>query len=77
MTENEPPLYEKFMQQISFNGERYSVALPWWEDHPPLPDHFELCYRQLHGLLKRLKQDFVTAERLPHSYQQANSQGHC
>ena len=55
--ENEPLLYEKFTQQISFNGERYSVALPWREDHPPLPDHFELCYRRLHGLLNRLKQD--------------------
>ena len=29
-------------------------SLPWRENHPPLPDHFEL---RLTGLLKRLKQN--------------------
>lgn len=54
---DELPVHEKFVQQISFTGGRYSVALPWREDHPPLPDHFDLCRRRLFGLLKRLKQN--------------------
>ena len=57
VTEKDSPVAEKFSQQITFNGERYSVALPWKEDHPPLPDHLELCRKRLKGLLKRLRQN--------------------
>lgn len=43
-------MYEKFVQQIRFDGQRY-------EDHSLLlPDHFELCRKQVTSLLKRLRQ---------------------
>ena len=32
----EPSVYEKFTQQISFDGQRYQVCLPWRENHPSL-----------------------------------------
>ena len=52
----EPPVHERFLQQISFNGQRYEVGLPWKGHHPPLQDHYELCCKRLGGLLRRLKQ---------------------
>ena len=54
---DEPSVYDKFVQQISFNGQRYQVSLPWKENTPPLPDNLELCHRQLDSLLRRLKQN--------------------
>lgn len=54
---NEPSVYEKFVQQINFDGQRYTVALPWKENHLLLPDHFDLCHQRLIGLLRRLKQN--------------------
>ena len=49
-------MYDKFMQQIRFDGQRYEVGLPWKEHHPPLIDHFELSRKRLTSLLKRLRQ---------------------
>ena len=43
----ETPVYEKFLQQIRFDGNRYEVSLPWKEHHPSLPDHYELCEKRL------------------------------
>ena len=54
---DESSVYEKFVQQISFDGQRYQVSLPWKENHPSLPDNFELCRGRLFSLLKRLKQN--------------------
>ena len=56
ITRNEVSVYEKFVQQIRFDGKRYEVRLPWKEHHPPLPDHFDLCHKRLTSLLKRLRQ---------------------
>ena len=53
---DEPYVYDKFVQQISFNGQRYQVSLPWKENTPPLPDNLELCRRRLDSLLRKLKQ---------------------
>ena len=49
-------MYEKFVQQINYDGQRYEVSLPWKEHHPPLPDHYDLCCKRLTNLLKRLRQ---------------------
>lgn len=54
---DEPSIYDKFVQQISFDGRRYQVSLPWRENHSPLPDNLELCHRRLDNLLRRLKQN--------------------
>ena len=53
---DEAPVYEKFLQQIRFDGRRYEVSLPWKEHHPSLPDHYELCRKRLEALLRRLRQ---------------------
>lgn len=53
----ESPVYEKFLQQIHFDGQRYKASLHWKEHHPPLPDHYDLCCRRLEGLLRRLQQN--------------------
>ena len=49
-------MYDKFVQRIKFDGERYEVCLPWKDCHPPLLDHRELCQKRLTSLLKRLRQ---------------------
>lgn len=54
---NESSVYEKFTQEISFDGQRYEVSLPWKETHSPLPDNHDLSHRRLLSLLKRLQQD--------------------
>ena len=48
----ESSVYNKFVQNIKFNGQRYEVGLPWKENHLPLPTNFELSHN---CLLKRLK----------------------
>ena len=53
----EPSVYEKFTQQVSFDGQQYEVSLPWKEHHQPLPDNLDLCSRRLASLLKRLRQN--------------------
>ena len=52
----ETSVYEKFVQQIKYNGQRYEVNLPWKDHHPPLPDHYDLCHKRLTNLLRRLRQ---------------------
>ena len=49
-------VYEKFVQQIKYDGQRYGVSLPWKEHHPPLPDYYDLCHKWLINLLMRLRQ---------------------
>ena len=53
---NETPVYEKFLQQIRFDGHRYEVSLPWKEHHPSLSDHYELCRKRLEALLRKFRQ---------------------
>ena len=51
----EESVFDKFLKETKFNGERYEVKLPWKEDHRLLPDNYMLsCYR-LKSLLKRMK----------------------
>ena len=53
---DETSVYDKFVQQIRFDGQRYEVSLPWKEQHPPLLNHHDLCCKRLTNLLRRLKQ---------------------
>ena len=55
--ENETSVYDKFVQQIRFDGQRYEVSLPWKEHHPPLRNHLDLCSRRLSSLLRRLREN--------------------
>ena len=53
----EPSIHEKFVQQIYFNGERYTVSLPWKDSHPCLPDNYALCHKRQGSLLRRLNKN--------------------
>ena len=64
VTDDETSVYEKFVQQIKHNGQRYEVSLPWKEHHPLLPDHYDLCHKRLINLLRRLRQ----SPQLLHDY---------
>ena len=48
---------EKFEDTVSFNGERYSVQLPWKSDRVNLQTNRSLCERRLNAQLKRLKKE--------------------
>ena len=48
---------EKFEDTVSFDGERYSVQLPWKSDRATLQTNRSLCERRLNAQLKRLKKE--------------------
>ena len=50
---NDEPSVYKFVQQISFSGQRYQVSLLWMENNPLLPDNLELSHQLLDSLLKQ------------------------
>lgn len=50
-------VYEEFEENITFDGNRYEVHLPWKVPHPLLPDNYGLSVKRLTNLLKRLHQD--------------------
>ena len=63
IVDGESGVHEKFVQQIRFNGERYSVPLPWKDNCVQLPDNLQLCRQRLDGLMKRLRQNPNLLER--------------
>ena len=50
--ENEPSVYETFVENIKHDGTRYEVNLPWKLSHPMLPDNFALSLGRLRSLTK-------------------------
>ena len=53
--ENEPSVYETFVENIKHDGTRYEVNLPWKPSHTMLPDDFTLSLGRLRSLTKRLQ----------------------
>ena len=53
--ENEPSVYETFVENIKHAGTRYEVNFPWKPSHPLLPDNFALSLGRLRSLTKRLQ----------------------
>ena len=43
-----------FNENVSFNGERYEVNLPWLENRPEISSDFELCVNRLKSLQRRM-----------------------
>ena len=43
--------------RISVTGSRYSVKLPWKEDHDSLPDNYMNSQARMKGQLRRLKRE--------------------
>ena len=56
---NEPAVYDQFLNDITFDGDRYQVKLPFKENHPPLPDNYQLSKTRLESLVRRLKSNQI------------------
>ena len=50
-------VHESFENNISFNGSRYSVSLPWKEGHPELPSNYGTSMYRLKTQMRRLEKD--------------------
>ena len=50
-------VHESFENNISFNGSRYSVCLPWKEGHPQLPTNYGTSLYRLRTQMRRLEKD--------------------
>ena len=48
-------IYTEFIDDISYNGERYSVGLPWKIGHKQLPPNFNACFTRLKSQIRKLK----------------------
>ena len=51
---DEGSVHDKFLDTIKQRGGRYEVCLPWREQHPLLPDNFDLAMSPLMTLLPKL-----------------------
>ena len=47
-------VYEEYRDSTSFDGQRYSVKLPWKEGHPDLPTNYPTSLRRLEPSSKTL-----------------------
>ncbi|XP_011407350.1 PREDICTED: uncharacterized protein LOC100637140 [Amphimedon queenslandica] len=54
--EKESTLYEQLKKNVTFNGTRYEVTLPW-RDVLSILDNYQLSLIRLNGLLRRLRQN--------------------
>ncbi|XP_074623309.1 uncharacterized protein LOC141881432 [Acropora palmata] len=50
-------VYEEYRDSISFDGQRYSVKLPWKEGHPDLPTNYTTSIRRLKSQVARLERE--------------------
>ena len=57
ISKEEKSVTEEFKSSISFKEGRYEVKLPWKEQHPLLPDNYELSQKCLWNLHERLQRD--------------------
>lgn len=55
--ERDVNVMQNFEEKVKFDGSRYTVSLPWKDNHDILPDNYLLCKGRLTSLLKRLKND--------------------
>lgn len=71
----EKSVYDTFIQQISFNGERYEVSLPWKFGHQVLPDNYQLCHRRLIIVVRRFKHNPILLAEYDNIIQDQLSRG--
>jgi hypothetical protein len=56
-------IHDEFVENIKFNGNRYSVKLPWRDGHENLPSNFELSLGRLKSqVLKPRKEPDILGE---------------
>ncbi|XP_011404369.1 PREDICTED: uncharacterized protein LOC100631573 [Amphimedon queenslandica] len=61
--EKESTLYDQFKKNVTFDGTRYEVTLPWREDVSSIPDNYQLSLKRLNGLLRRLRKNPTLLEK--------------
>ena len=61
-TEEERLALEKVTSSVCYNGERYSVAVPWKGQRPQLPDNRQMAESRLLSTEKNLKKEIVERE---------------
>lgn len=54
---DENQVFTDVLRDITFNGSRYEVGLPWKEETPSLSNDYELSYNRLTSLGNRLRHD--------------------
>ena len=52
--EQEKSVYENFTEDIKFEDNRYTVKLPFKQDHPTIPHNYYLSLKRLNSLRIRL-----------------------
>lgn len=52
---DENSVYDKFVEEVRFNGERYEAKLPFKEHHHTIPDNYAASERRLGRLIHRLQ----------------------
>ena len=57
VAEKDFDVMKNFEESVKYDGSRYTVKLPWKDNHDVLPDNYLLCKGRLKSLLKRLKND--------------------
>ena len=50
-------MHDDFVENIEFNGCRYSVKLPWRDGHENLPSNYELSLARLKSQVRKLKKE--------------------
>ena len=50
-------VYKEFVDNITFNGKRYSVKLPWKEGRDVLDSNYELSLSRMKGQVRKLRKD--------------------
>ena len=53
--DEEKSVYDDFVEEIQFNGERYEAHLPFKKHHPVIPDNHAGSVKRLVSLLRRLQ----------------------
>ena len=66
---------EKIIQKIEFKNGRYSVSLPWKDDHPLLCDNFSLSEKRLYSQLIRLRKNPELLQRYHNIIEEQRNMG--
>ena len=58
ITQKDNEVKQKFLETVKINHEgRFEVELPWVDDHPELPDNFEIAKARLENTMRKLKNE--------------------
>ncbi|XP_043469433.1 uncharacterized protein LOC122503077 [Leptopilina heterotoma] len=53
----EQSVEDNFLKSVVYSDKRYSVDLPWVDDHAPISQNFELSEKRLKNTVEKLKRD--------------------